>query len=492
MNSVAAYNANDPYEQLIAQMIQIERQPQFVLRERKGGHEVLKAVLSDFDSTLSALDASLQRLTDQVTNPFTARAATVPEGAGFSVTASDRAAPGSHTLRVERLASTDTRLSQRFDRDGAGLRTFFDANGAQTFTIDVASPTEDEPERRVGVEVTVDPEGTTDADILAEIRSAINDAMGAAAADETISASDRAAASIVNETSDTARLTLRSGATGFANRLSFSDSADGLLNLLQIDRAALAGDTGAGGQVTAVGTSETDSELNSVFQLDGLTLYRSTNEVTDALDGVTLSLDAVGEAATFSVGPDGDRIVKDVEDFVKQYNAAHAFIKRKSTIDPEAGTRGDFAGDASISGLRFGMRNDALRTVASQPDGAPARFADLGIEINDDGTLKLADRERLLTAVETDPDAVQSFFAADDGLATRLSDRLGTFLGTGGILTRRTKTIESKISRLDTQIERWDERLAIREDQLRRQYARLQESIALIEGQQQSLNSFFY
>jgi flagellar hook-associated protein 2 len=316
--------------------------------------------------------------------------------------------------------------------------------------------------------------------------------MGAAAADETISASDRAAASIVNETSDTARLTLRSGATGFANRLSFSDSADGLLNLLQIDRAALAGDTGAGGQVTAVGTSETDSELNSVFQLDGLTLYRSSNEVADALDGVTLSLDAVGEAATFSVGPDGDRIVKDVEDFVKQYNAVHAFIKRKSTIDPEAGTRGDFAGDASISGLRFGMRNDALRTVASQPDGAPARFADLGIEINDDGTLKLADREKLLTAVETDPDAVQSFFAADDGLATRLSDRLGTFLGTDGILKRRTKTIESKISRLDTQIERWDERLAIREDQLRRQYARLQESIALIEGQQQSLNSFFY
>jgi flagellar hook-associated protein 2 len=489
---IAAFNANDPYEQLIAQILSIERQPQIAIRSRQESQKVFKAVLTDFNSTLSALNASLDGLKDPVSNPFTARSATVPESAGFGVTASDRAATGSHTLQVERLAATDTRLSQRFERDGTSLRSFFDTNGAQTFTIDVASPTDEEPERRVGIAVTVEPEGATDADILGDIRTAINDAMSAAAADGTISADDKAGASLVNETSDTARLTLRSGDTGFANRLSFTDSGNGLLSLLQLDRAALAGDTGAGGQVTAVGTSETDSALNSVFKLDGLTLYRSSNEVTDALDGLTLSLDAVGEAAAFSVGPDSDAIVKDVEAFIKKYNDAHAFIKRKSNIDPDVGARGDFAGDSAITSLRFGMRNDALRTVASQPDGAPARFADLGIEINDDGTLKLADREQLLTAVEASPDAVQSFFAADDGVATRLSDRLGTFLGTDGILKRRTKTIEDKIGRYDKQITRWEERLTMREDQLRMQYAQLQESLALLQGQQDSLNSFFY
>jgi flagellar hook-associated protein 2 len=492
MSSIAAYNQGDPYETLIAQMVAIERAPQFDLKAERGERSVFKGVLSDFDSALSALDKAVKTLVDPLANPFAARSARVPKDAGFTAAASDKAVPGSHLLTVDRLASTDNRVSRRFDAAGTDLRAFFDANGPQTFEVSVASPTDDEPDRRVPLAVTVEPEGATDGAILAEIQKAIAGAMDTAASAETIADRDDAAsASIVKETSGTARLSLRSGGTGFANRLEFTDSAAGLLALLEVNADVAATGTG-GGQITAVGTNDEDSALNAQFTLDGLTLYRSTNEVDDALDGVTLTLERTGEETAFSVGADGDSTKQEVEDFIKKYNAALGFIERKSTIDAEKGTRGDFAGDSAIRGLRFGMRNDMVQTVEGQPPQL-GRLENLGIEVQDDGTLKLVDPAALQAAVERDPSAVQRLFAAEDGgLGTRLRDRLDAFLGSDGILNTRKKTTDARIKRLDDRIETWDDRLARREDQLRQQYAKLQETLALLQGQQSSILSFYY
>jgi flagellar hook-associated protein 2 len=613
MSSVAAYNANDPYEQLIAQMVAIERQPQFELKAERGDQEIFKGVLSDFDSTLSALHTALEELTDVFTNPFAARKANVPENAGYSVSVTDDVAAGSHTLAVDRLAATDTRVGRRLSADSTSLAGFFDTFGEQSFEIEVFSPTDDEPERRVAIAVSVDAAANDDDSVLETIRAAINEAMSAAVSDGTINAEDAAAASVVNETSDTSRLTLRSGGSGYESRLTFSDSADGLLNFLQLGRPALASTTedvnqsafaagtggseieapltltaanntldltvngvaqsvqiaegvyataddlaaalgtalggdlavravdgalriattgtgsaaslqltggtaladlgfevmdaaatgsdaqtlsvstdASGGQIIDVGTDDASSALNARFQLDGLTLYRSSNEVNDALDGVTLSLSDTGEASTFTVDSDTKAISGKVEGFIKKYNAVLNYIAKKSKIDPDAGTRGDFAGDSTIRGLRFGMRTDLLQTVEGQPEGL-GRLADLGIELNDDGTLKLADEDALRRAVERDSDAVQNLFAAEEGgLAMRLTERLDMFLGTDGIIKNREKSADTRIKRLDARIERWDVRLEKREEQLRLQYARFQETIAVLQGQSAALNQFFY
>lgn len=493
MSTVASYNANDPYEQLISQMIAIERQPQLKLKAQKGDQNVFKGVLSDFDSAVSALNTSLEGLMDLVSNPFAARKATVPKDAGFSVSVTEDAVPGSHSLAVERLATTDTRVSQRLDAAGTSLRSFFDTNGAQTFEIEVFSPTSDEPERRVPIAVTVDPSGATDGEILDEIRTAIGGAMDTAVEAETIGREAVASASVVSETSDTARLTLRSGGTGFDNRLAFTDSANGLLSLLELNNAALADTSGTGGgQITAVGTDDQTSELNARFQLNGLTLYRSSNEVSDALDGITLSLSSVDEATSFSVGADNGAIAGDIEGFITKYNAVLDFIEKKTKIDPETETRGAFAGDTSVRSLRFGMRTDLMQSVAGQPDGL-ARLTDLGIEVEDNGKLKLADKSALQAAVERDPQAVQNLFAAEDGgLGTRLVERLDIFLGSDGIISQRKKSADARIKRFDDQIERWDTRLAKREDQLRLQYAKFQETIAILQGQSSALSSLLY
>lgn len=484
-------SAGDPYEQLVSQIIRLERAPQYKLEDRRNDEKRFKAVLGDFDSKLSELHTQLKSFTDPFASPFAARAASAPgTDAGFSVTATDDAAFGNHAVAVERLASADTRLSKQFQADGATLRGFFDTNGAQTFTLSVAGPTDEDPENRVAVDVTVDPAGTTDEEILDEIGQAITTAMGDAADADLIKRTERAGASVVNETSETARLSLRSGTTGFAGRLQFSDSADGLLAALDVTRDEVAAGTG-GGQVTAVGTGETDSALNSKFVLDGLTLYRSSNQVSDALDGLTINLEkAGGPQDTFNVAPDAESIKEEVTAFVDKYNGVLSFIKRKGNVDGEAGTRGDFASERAFTNLRFNMRNDVVRSVPGQPVGAPSALRELGIEIGRDGTLTLEDEDALVAAIEKDATAVQNLFAAEDGVATRLQSRLDRFVRAGGVLDSREDAVDRSISRLDDRIERWEDRLTTRADLLRTQFNELRGVIDTFQSQQQFLGGF--
>lgn len=490
-STFALFKANDPYEILISNILQIESQPKYALEDKKTAQESYKTALSDLDSKISSLHSLLTSLTDAFNSPFDARTASPSSNDYFSVSVTDEAAFGSHSLMVERLATADTRISQQLTASGSTLRSFFDTNGSQTFSIEVASPTDDDPDHRVSVDVTVNPTGTTDEEILQEISDAINSAMDAAVDAGTIEDDDAALASMINETSDTARLSLRSGQTGYANRLDFTDSSGGLLSLLQLNNNAVASGTG-GGQVTDVGTSETDSTLNAQFQLDGLTLYRSSNNVTDALAGVTLDLKAVGTTTTdFSITSDTDSIQSQIEDFISQYNEILSFVESKTAVDSDLDIRGEFAGDSTFQSLRFDMRNEIARMVTGQPEGAPTLLTELGIEINDDGTLELTDADALTSALNDDPDAVESLFSGSDGVATRLKNLLDVYIGVDSILDNRIETVEDGISRLGDQIADFDERLAIRENELRKQYAQLQETLALFQGQQQFLGSFF-
>lgn len=492
MNNISLYRPDDPYEMLISQMIRIERQPQDRIKAERDNQDRLKNVMSDVDSKLSALHTLVKQFTDTFNSPFQARTANAAADSPFGVTASDSAALGSHTLQILRLASADTRISKQFSTSGTELFDFFRRRGAQTFSIEIPQPTDADPNNVASISVTVDPTGTTDDEILAEIRTAIADAMSDAVTDGTIDAADKAVASVVNETSDTARLSLRSGNTGYDNRLQFTDSRHGLLALLEVTTETAASGT-AGGAVVAVGTSETDSELNSTFVLDGLTLYRGTNNVTDALDGITLDLKkAGGDPAEFSVTSDAESIKGMVNDFIKKYNDLLTYIQNKSKVDGTTGVRGDFAGDGTFSGLRYSLRDDISRAVTGQPADAPTALTDLGIKTNKDGTLELSDATKLIAAVEKDAGAVESLFAGDDGVATRLKTRIDQFVGIDGIVDNRKESIDTRLKRLDDQIKDWDDRLAQRESQLRAQFAKMQETIALLQGQQANLNGFFY
>ncbi|MFW5973459.1 MAG: flagellar filament capping protein FliD [Bacteroidota bacterium] len=485
--SASAVRGDDPYEMLIKSIISIESQPKLKLTEEKGEQQRMKSVMSDFSKLLTQLQTAVKNLSDPVTTLVGARKATT-DATAFAVTASDRADLGSHTLEVLRLASADSRVSRQFSKAGTELAAF---TAEQSFAIEVFSPTAEEPERRVAIDVSVTPTGTTDAEILEEVQTAIKSAFKQAATDGLIKNAEAPSIALVNETSDTARLSIRSASTGFDGRLSFVDSADGFLTALQVNSDALVEGT-SGGQSVAVGTSETDSMLNAQFVLNGLTLLRSSNHVTDALAGVTIDLRRVSNdgPASFTVGNDNEAITSSIEDFIKKYNEVLGYIEKKSRVDGEANTRGDFAGESSIRGLRMAMRNDMVRAVGGVPGHSPQSIDDLGIVIERDGTLTLKDADKLAAAISDNPDGVQAFIGGTDGIAKRIEERLSVFVGASGILSERQKSFDARIKRIDTRIKSLEDQLTRREDSLRMQFAKMQEAIANLQGQQSAFMSY--
>jgi flagellar hook-associated protein 2 len=487
---VSGLRLETQYEPLIQAIVNFERQPQRVLQDQRRDVNRQISALSTLDSRVSALNKMLTDFADPFGSALRGRAVTGGDEASYSVSATDDAPPGAHSLDVHRLAQADTRLTRQFARSGTDLRAFFDANGAQTFGIEVAAPTSDDPKARQTINVTVDPDGATDGEILQQIRTAVNDALGQAVEDETITARQRPSLSNVSETSDTARLSLRSAQTGYGGRFSFSDSADGLLALLEIGSDQVASGAG-GGQVAAVGTSEETSDLSSSFTLNGLTMYRDTNNVSDALDGLTLTLSKAGTgASSFSVDPDTESIEEQVKSFIKTYNDVISYINEQSKIDADSGFRGTLAGDDLARGL-----SSRLRTVAignSSAGGELSRLGDLGIEIERDGTLKLADSERLKEIVTQNPESVSVLFGGgENSLGGRLQAQIEGYVGSNGVFSQRKQVNDSRVKRLDDQIDAFDVRMERRENSLRDQYARLQETISQLQSQQASFLSFY-
>ena len=499
MTNVAALaNSGSLYEQLIRQVISVESQPRLTLRAQQTEQGVYKGVLSDFTSKVSGLNAVLDKLSDPLRSPFESRSVQTGDGAGFTASADDGAPATRHEIRVTRLARADARLSKQVASGGTDLAARFvdagdplaepptpDAMGSRSFTVHIEQPEGDPVD--VAVSYTP-PEGATNDDVLAGVAAALNDALAEAESQGRLAEGTGASASVVRETSDTARLSLRGTATGYGNRLTFTDP-DGLLAALEVDRQSVRSGTG-GGAVYDVGTGAQDSALNAAFTLDGLDVYRESNTVDDALDGLTLTLTTPTDApATLSVGADTKGMRSEVDAFVKAYNGLVSFLSSKSAVDPDAGTRGVFAGDATIRGLRSGLRADLSRAVG---EGPFRTLADLGIETARDGTLSVADGAALTDALTDAPEAVAALFQGEGGLVERLSGRVGGLLGTSGTIAQRRSVADARIQRLDSQIERWDARLARREDSLRAQFAQLEAISLQAENQFASLSALFY
>ena len=177
LNSI--YDSQAEMQNLIELYIQLEERPKIVLEEKKEKNIEKKNVLSDLDSKLSALGAKAERLSDPITNYFEIKNATSSDEDKFTVSATEDAELGSHSLNVEKLAASDTRVSNQYKNDDTDFSSF---TSDQTFSITIGHPTDDDDYNRVSIEITVsaDDLNQNNEDALYAIASAVNSAISLA------------------------------------------------------------------------------------------------------------------------------------------------------------------------------------------------------------------------------------------------------------------------------------------------------------------------
>jgi len=470
--------------------MRFESRPRDELVKKQGGLNDRKDILSDLDSKLTSLQTKAERLTDPITDYFALHNASSSDPDLFTVSAGAAAELGNHSLTVERLAVSDTRVSKQYTDSSSSFGAYV---ADQTFSIGVGHPTDLDATNRESVSVTVaaaDFTGTDDSVLLA-VADAINTAMSNAVLAETIDSDEVVNASVVTEEMGKSRLVLRSAQSGYTYRMDFTDSADSLLADLEVS-AAVASSGTAGGYITAVGTGATDSSLNAKFNLDGLTFYRDSNNVTDALSGVNFKLlGTFATTETLTVTADTAGVKEEVQGYLDAYNEALKYLKEQTQINPTSYERGPLADDITYGNILYDLRSYSVSTVSGVTNSDYSKLFNIGIEADDDGYLSIADTDKFEAAVEANSTYVAEIFNASDGIATQLASYLENYVKVGGTIDGSKSNVDDQLTSLSDRMDLMDDILARRESQLRAEFTSLQETMYRLSSQQSFLGSVF-
>lgn len=303
-----------------------------------------------------------------------------------------------------------------------------------------------------GTEITVD----TATDSLSDVLGAIND-------------SDAQVTASYDNTTDTIRLV--SNVRG-SRTISIQNVSGNFLDVTNLD------------------TAVQDAGRDAQFKLNGGAVQtRNTNEVADAIGGVTLNLLSVG-TTTVTVSGNDDAIVEDIQEFIDSFNASVDMLHNLG--QPDAA----LAGDSALRVVENTLRSQIFNRVLGYGDYAS--LAEIGITTGDNfdsssvSHLEL-DQDEFRDALRDNRVNVQNLFSNsnDDGVADTLFDYLDSITRTSGFLYERTKSngsLDRQIQSLNDQIDRTEERVARKEEQLRRQFTQLEQLTANYQQQGSALS----
>lgn len=426
-------------ESIIQQLMALERQPVTLLETRKADLDVKYSAWGDVRTRLTSLQSPLTNL--KLSSTFTAKKATSSDESVLTASAGTAAAAATYTVEVNSLAKAHIVASAQ----GAT------APEGGTFTIN-------------SVQITVNPNAT-----LADVREAINNA-GAGVT-----------AQLIDD-----RLVITSNTTGTAGTISFSD--DPTTNVLE--------DLG----VLVSGSPNTvQAAADAALTINGLDVIRSTNTITDVIEGVTINLkDTTASPVTLTVANDTEAITGAVQAFVDQYNSVMDFLATKMG-KTATGEPAELFGDPTAARVQQQLKQLVTDRVAGLT-GNYTSLADIGITTADTtaelgfsqaGKLTI-DTAKLEAALADDPDAVAALFNSNTdttkGVAVRLASYVDSLVkyGTGvgaGIINNRQDMISEQMKDLEDQIARWEDRLTMREERLWRQFTALETALSTMQAQ---------
>ncbi len=173
--------------------------------------------------------------------------------------------------------------------------------------------------------------------------------------------------------------------------------------------------------------TETQSAQNSMVKLDGYPtdqytyIQHSSNEITDLIQGVTITLKSSG-STTITVANDYDKIKEKIKNFVDAYNELVDFMEEEVKYDAQNKEAGPLQG---IYAAQF-VEYDIIRTATSpgigfksinsldSPPGSELyiSLADIGIKTGDGKKLTI-DEAKLDEALQNHLDDVALLFGAD-------------------------------------------------------------------------------
>lgn len=440
---------------LLDQLESSERQQLTPITQQQSSY---KAKISAYGKLESALDKFQQAAAKlKESNSFQAVSVNV-SGDGPGASADTTAVPGSYQVHVTNMAQEHSLSSVTISDKTAAI-------GAGTFTVSQSGA----DDLQVNLSAT---------DSLEDLRDAINEKDGGVAA------------SIINDGTGS-RLVLSAKDTGAATTMTVSMVAsDGTVdNRFTFDPATFdpAVNDGSNGMIQTVTAKDASLTVNNIA------ITSASNQVEEAIQGVTLNLtqESEGTDSTVTVARDESSIKKNVQSFVDAYNSLQATIGGLTSYNSETGIAGQLLGDSSLRNIETQLRRTMSGAV---PGGEFSMLSDIGVELQLDGTLKIDD-DKLGDAVTNQLGSLQDFFVGgstgEDGLATQLDDTLSSILDDDGIIETATSSYQDRIDNLGDRYDAMENRINSTVERYRQQFADMDSMVAQMNSTMSYLSQQF-
>ncbi len=443
---------------IVSQLMAVERQPITALTTKQTGINSKISALGLIKSQMSTLQSAVQALQGAGTSSMISFSATSSDSTAISASASSTAAAAVYSLNVTSLA-----YAQQLIAGGQASSTATIGDGtATTVTFDFGAITGGTLTGGVysGATFTTNGGGTKSITIdssnntLQGIRDAINAAkMGVTA-------------TIINDGSPTSpyRLSLSSDKTGASNSLKITTSGgDGSIDtLLGYD---------PGGLPATQHLNQTVAAKDAAFTVNGVPISKASNIVTDAIQGVSLTLNKeTTSPVNVTIASDSSAASSKVSNFVTAYNGLYSAMKNAS--DYKSGSA--LAGDATLRSLMTQMRSIASAAVTGS---TMSNIYQAGITFSATGTMQL-DTAKLSSAMVSDSSGVDNLFNSSTGYATQFAAFAKTALQFGGTFDAKTTSYNQSIQSITTQINNLTARLKTVETSYRTTYSNLNAMLA--------------
>lgn len=213
--------------------------------------------------------------------------------------------------------------------------------------------------------------------------------------------------------------------------------------------------------------------------VDGIDYYSSSNSLTSAIHGTTITLLQESESASsVTIASNSEEtIAEKLEEIVAAFNTLNEYAETVYESDPTLGI--------SLKNLQRGLKNYLTSS----------ELVNLGISTEWETGELTFDSDVLAEAYDTDPDAVVTALLGDDetnGIMTRLDDYLTEQLDSStGFLATKESSIDAQLSRLDDSITAMETRLEKRQETLEAQFTAMETLISSLNSQADYLESFF-
>ena len=408
------------------------RQPEQILQSQQSTIETKMAAIKSFQGQLSSLETSISALHDPL-GVMSSLSATSSNTSALTATLSAGATAGTHTISINNLASTSSAYSASLDSANDSIGTgdlVFTIGSGQSQTISFNS-------------------GTT----LSQ------------AADQINKGNYGVTASVITDATG-ARLTLTSKTGGSAGTIAVSSAPSNL-------------------------SFTVNAGQNASATVDGVPVSSTTNSIGGVIPGVTLNLASAtnGAQVVLTVGADTNGASQAIQTFVTNYNNLMSSINQDFSYTGSAASAGVLSGDSSLTMIQSSLLQQMTTTLSG--NSGVQSLADLGITMNDDGTLTL-NQATLDNQISNNFSAVQSFFmnSSNTGFAQTFDSYLQTQTDpTDGALSMDYNSLQQSDNDLTQQIDDMEARITAQQDSITSEFSTINAELQAFPTQMQQVES---